>query len=100
VTYRIAPSKQCRKKLNVLRQSGKWNSDASLKEAVALLTTHDKRSLYVLAEHWKDHALKGNLRGIRELHLGFDRLLLYRINEEKRAIVLLDIVTHENLEKM
>jgi len=40
-----------------------------------------------------------NKRGIRELHLGFDDLLLYCIDEGTRTIELLDIVSHEELRK-
>jgi len=68
-------------------------------EAIRLLTVHDDRSLFILSTRWKDHALKGDKRSIRELHLGFDDLLLYRINHEAFVIELLDIVSHEELEK-
>jgi mRNA interferase YafQ len=43
---------------------------------------------------YKDHELKGKLVGIRELHLGFDDLLLYFIRNEYNELVLVDIGTH------
>ena len=36
-----------------------------------------------IPKKYKDHELKGNMKGIRELHLGFDDLLLYFIRNEK-----------------
>ncbi len=43
---------------------------------------------------YRDHELKGKLVGIRELHLGFDDLLLYFIRNEHNELVLVDIGTH------
>ena len=63
-------------------------------EVIDLLAIHDTRSLYMLRSRWRDHELKGNKKGIRELHLGQDVLLLYEIDAEQRIIKLLDIVSH------
>lgn len=68
-------------------------------EVIQLLSAHDSRALYVLHERWKDHPLKGNKEGIRELHLGMDDLLLYSVDEKAQAIELIDIITHEQLRK-
>lgn len=48
---------------------------------------------------WRDHALKGDKQGLRELHLGQDDLLLYDIDEALHIIKLVDIVNHEELRK-
>ena len=58
-------------------------------EAVHLLTVHDARALFVLHERWKDHPLKGDKRGIRELHLAMDDLLVYSVDEVTSTIELL-----------
>jgi len=43
---------------------------------------------------YKDHELKGKFSGVRELHLGYDDLLLYFIKNEQNQLVLFDIGTH------
>lgn len=68
-------------------------------EAIDLLALHDDRSLFMLSTRWRDHALKGNKHGLRELHLHQDELLLYSIDEELGLIRLLDIISHEELRK-
>ena len=44
----------------------------------------------------KDHKLKGSMKGIRELHLGFDDLLLYFIRNEENELILVDMGTHSH----
>lgn len=43
---------------------------------------------------YKDHELKGKFNGIRELHLGYDDLLLYFVRNDQNQLVLFDIGTH------
>ena len=45
---------------------------------------------------YKDHELSGNFRGIRELHLFPDDLLMY-IKIEKESITLVAIGSHAEL---
>ena len=45
---------------------------------------------------YKDHELKGSMKGIRELHLGFDDLLLYFIRNEENELILVDMGTHSH----
>ena len=45
---------------------------------------------------YKDHELKGKFAGTRELHLGFDDLLLYFVRDEHNQLVLVDIGTHSH----
>ncbi|MEY8768381.1 type II toxin-antitoxin system mRNA interferase toxin, RelE/StbE family [Francisella philomiragia] len=47
-----------------------------------------------LPSKYKDHELKGNKKGIRELHLAFDDLLLYIIIDDDNLLKLYDIGTH------
>ncbi len=70
-----------------------------VEEAVHLLVFHDFESLTALRIVWRDHALKGEKAGIRELHVGQDDLLLYQVDEECGIITLIDIVSHEELRK-
>ena len=49
-----------------------------------------------IPKKYKDHELKGNMKGIRELHLGFDDLLLYFIRNKKNELILVDIGTHSH----
>ncbi|WP_231865151.1 type II toxin-antitoxin system mRNA interferase toxin, RelE/StbE family [Francisella hispaniensis] len=47
-----------------------------------------------LPSKYKDHELRGNKKGIRELHLAFDDLLLYVVIEDNNLLKLYDIGTH------
>jgi len=49
-----------------------------------------------IPKKYEDHELKGNMKGIRELHLGFDDLLLYFIRSEENELILVDIGTHSH----
>jgi mRNA interferase YafQ len=99
VSFVIVPSKRFLKVAKKCRQGGQRHILEAAEEAIHLLTVHDDRSLFVLSTRWRDHALKGNKYGLRELHLSLDDLLLYRIDHDTSAIELLDIVSHEELRK-
>ena len=71
----------------------------SLEQVIGLLSILDSQSVTELRVRWRDHVLTSDKRGMRELHLGFDDLLLYRIHEKEQVIELLDIVNHEQLRK-
>lgn len=100
MNFRVVSSKRFLKAAKKLKKSGRRQILDAAREAVDLLSVHDDRSLFVLATRWRDHELKGDKRGIRELHLGFDDLLLYSIDYETSKIELIDIVNHEELQKM
>lgn len=53
-----------------------------------------------IPKKYKDHELKGNMKGIRELHLGFDNLLLYFIRNEENELILVDIGSHSKTLKI
>ena len=53
-----------------------------------------------IPKKYKDHELRGKLAGIRELHLGYDDLLLYFIIDEANELVLVDIGTHSHTLKI
>ncbi|TNF65401.1 MAG: type II toxin-antitoxin system YafQ family toxin [Gammaproteobacteria bacterium] len=52
-----------------------------------------------IPKKYKDHELKGNFKGIRELHLKPDDLLLY-VKIEGESIILIDIGNYSNLLNM
>ena len=46
---------------------------------------------------YKDHALKGDLKGFRECHLKPDLLLIYKIQDDKLILYCFDIGSHNDL---
>lgn len=50
-----------------------------------------------LDTQYRDHALKGNWLGYRELHIEDDWLLIYCIEENGISLVLTRTDTHDNL---
>ena len=68
-------------------------------DVFALLRSYDDRAQFVLRERYRDHQLIGDKKGIRELHLAKDDLLLYFVVTEHRTINLVDIVSHDILRK-
>ena len=65
-----------------------------LEEVVAIL-----RQQLPLPKKFKDHALIGKLKGIRELHLQPDTLLLYFTLTEDGILKLYDIGSHSDIFK-
>ncbi|MBM6675804.1 type II toxin-antitoxin system YafQ family toxin [Olsenella uli] len=51
----------------------------------------------VLITRYRDHALKGEWGGYRELHISGDWLLVYRINEDELQLVLTRTGSHDEL---
>lgn len=100
MNFRILPSKRFRKTAKKYKHGGNRHILDAIAEVTQLLSAHDNRALYVLATRWRDHELKGDKRGIRELHLNKEDLLLYRIYDDASIIELLDIVNHEELRNM
>lgn len=56
------------------------------------LLVHEKP----IPSKYKDHALTGKLKGVRELHLKPDDLLLY-LKIDHESITLIDIGSHANV---
>ena len=50
-----------------------------------------------LPAQYNDHALTGNMQGFRELHLGGDYLLVYKVEHRKHMVVFTDLGTHSEL---
>lgn len=49
---------------------------------------------------FRDHALKGRLRGLRECHIDHDLLLVYEIIEDRLELLLLRLCDHDELRKI
>lgn len=62
-----------------------------LKKVVALLVNDEP-----IPAKYRDHALKGNYQGIRELHLKPDDLLLY-VRVEGKRITLMALGSHSEM---
>lgn len=52
-----------------------------------------------LPEKYKNHQLKGDLKGYFDCHILPDLVLIYKIEKEKLILLLFDIETHSNLFK-
>ncbi|WEV68219.1 type II toxin-antitoxin system YafQ family toxin [Bifidobacterium sp. ESL0769] len=65
-----------------------------LEHVIRLLMEQDKEVLY---RQYRDHALKGNLRRFRELHIDADWLLIYGIKHETLTLILVETGTHRQL---
>lgn len=50
-----------------------------------------------LEERFRDHELKGNLKGFRECHIQPDWLLIYLIENDILTLTLVDMGSHSDL---
>ena len=50
-----------------------------------------------MPEKYRDHPLKGEMRGYRECHIEPDWLLVYRIHEEQLILLAVGTGTHSDL---
>ena len=50
-----------------------------------------------LARSYRDHALKGEWEGFRELHIESDWLLIYRVNRDELELVLTRTGSHDEM---
>ena len=51
----------------------------------------------ILPEKYKNHPLKGKLKGFYDCHVLPDLVLVYKIERKKLILLLFDIGTHSNL---
>lgn len=54
----------------------------------------------VLDKKYRDHDLKGNLKGFRECHIQSDWLLIYLIEKDILTLTLVDTGSHSDLLNM
>lgn len=50
-----------------------------------------------LPEKYKNHPLKGNLKGYYDCHILPDWVLIYKKEEQRLVLILFDIGTHSDL---
>lgn len=91
MNYRIKLSNKTERVLKKLKRSGTFNPFA-LNTILRCLQNGE-----ALPERYKDHQLHGEFAQLRECHLSFNLLLLYKRNEETRIITIADIGTHPEL---
>lgn len=107
------PSKTIDKKRAILPRSSGYTKDfladwerlsktgrydlSKLKQVMLLLIANDEP----LGAEWKDHELKGEWKGHRELHIGGDFLLVYTLQATTKfeTLVFTRIGTHSELFK-
>lgn len=65
---------------------------AKLDEAIKMLVTQNKESLLRV---YRDHALKGNWKGYREIHVEKDWLVIYRVDKEAVVLTLVRTGKHD-----
>ena len=85
---RLGRTRQFKKDINLARKQGKDFS--TLKKVIEDLCSGRR-----LDQKYRDHNLKGNLRGFRECHLETDWLLIYENSET--TITLRRVGSHARL---
>jgi len=87
--YIVKENKSFRKSLKRFLYSGKFKRD-DVQTVIEILASGEK-----LNSKYKDHELKGYFCGIKECHIAYDLLLLYKIDETD--LILLNIGSHSDL---
>lgn len=67
---------------------------AKLADAIEALMRQNRDELRT---RYRDHALKGNWKGYREIHLEGDWLLIYRVEHSELLLVLTRTGSHDDL---
>ena len=89
--YRVFRSKRFRKNLKKMLRRGK---DENKLNAVVLMLAQGE----VLPPQYKDHALSGDLEGLRDCHIENDWVLLYFYTTNGELVLTLtDTGTHSDL---
>ena len=70
-----------------------YDMDKLFNAVAALVNLHKD----VLDTRYRDHALTGNLRGFRELHIDGDWLLVYRVEHDTLTLVLVATGNHDQI---
>ncbi|MFH0770755.1 MAG: type II toxin-antitoxin system YafQ family toxin [Candidatus Peregrinibacteria bacterium] len=88
--YAITATKQYKKDCKRLRKSGR-----DLSKLERIIDTLASGKTLPNARH--DHALKGNLQGTRECHIGSDWLLRYAEDEKYLVLLLIQTGNHRQV---
>ena len=88
--YRIEVSNKFKQSLKKLRKGG-----INLKPINDVINILSKGE--ILPAKYKNHPLRGNLKGYYDCHVLPDLVLIYKIEKDRLVLILLDIDTHSNL---
>ena len=88
--FEVVKSKRFRKSLKKMLSRGK---DINKLEAVVSMLAQGEP----LPARYKDHALTGNLAGLRDCHIENDWILLYYIEDNILVLTHTDTGTHSDL---
>ena len=88
--YEVAKLRQFRKSLKKMLRRGK--DIEKLDKVVSMLARGE-----TLPPKYRDHALSGDLAGLRDCHIESDWLLLYYIEHNVLVLTLSDTGTHADL---
>ena len=88
--YGIRKTSRYRKSLKRMLRRGK--DIEKIADVVRMLANGE-----TLPPQFKDHALTGNLAGLRDCHVENDWVLLYYVEESVLVLVLADTGTHSDL---
>ena len=89
--YRVYRTNRFRKSLKKLLRRGK---DGDKLDAVVQMLACGE----TLPPQYRDHALTGDLSGLRDCHVENDWVLLYSIQDDILILVLADTGTHSDLD--
>ncbi|WP_213990685.1 type II toxin-antitoxin system YafQ family toxin [Sodalis sp. dw_96] len=89
--YKTDRTKNFEKAWTRLNKKGRYDMNA----AVVVMNLATNRQ--PIPPEYLDHALTGEWSGFRELHIGGDFLLIYRIDFEKDIVIFTDLGTHAEL---
>ena len=76
------------------RMMKKHCNETEFRKVINLLVNQEQE---VLKTKYKDHALQGNWKGFRELHIQPDWLLIYKINGKKLILTLVRTGSHDKI---
>ncbi|MFT8356667.1 MAG: type II toxin-antitoxin system YafQ family toxin [Bifidobacterium aquikefiri] len=68
-----------------------------MEQFVAAVETISKQDIQLLSTKYRDHALKGELAGFRELHIQADWLLIYKIEHDTLTLVVITTGSYDDL---
>ena len=88
--YKIEVTNRFKQSLKKLEKDG-YNLE-SLQKVIDMLARGEK-----LPEKYKNHPLKGNLKGYYDCHILLDWVLIYKKEEQRLVLILFDIGTHSDL---
>ncbi|EOD6233750.1 type II toxin-antitoxin system YafQ family toxin [Enterococcus hirae] len=76
------------------RMMKKHYNETEFRKVINLLVNQEQE---VLKTKYKDHALQGNWKGFRELHIQPDWLLIHKINGKKLILTLVRTGSHDKI---